>query len=97
LTGSGGSQELLEELERIRRATARRADRAEAEVLRLLAAGHTSSEIVAEMVLSVHTVERHLQNAYRKIGHVTGPMPPPTWSAAEVTSLLRERLPDGSE
>jgi LuxR family maltose regulon positive regulatory protein len=40
----------------------------ETEVLTLLAAGHTNSEIAAELVLSVHTVERHLQNAYRKIG-----------------------------
>lgn len=40
----------------------------EAEVLGLLAAGHTNSEIAAELILSVHTVERHLQNAYRKIG-----------------------------
>jgi LuxR family transcriptional regulator, maltose regulon positive regulatory protein len=40
----------------------------EAEVLGLLAAGHTNGEIAAELVLSVHTVERHLQNAYRKIG-----------------------------
>ncbi len=38
-----------------------------AQVLRLLAAGHTSSEIAAQLVVSVHTIERHLQNAYRKI------------------------------
>jgi LuxR family transcriptional regulator, maltose regulon positive regulatory protein len=40
----------------------------ETEVLQLLAAGHTNSEIAAALVLSVYTVERHLQNAYRKIG-----------------------------
>jgi ATP/maltotriose-dependent transcriptional regulator MalT len=40
----------------------------EAEVLGLLAAGRTNSEIATQLVLSVHTVERHLQNAYRKIG-----------------------------
>ena len=40
----------------------------EAEVLGLLAAGQTNSEIAARLVLSIHTVERHLQNAYRKIG-----------------------------
>ena len=40
----------------------------EAEVLGLLAAGQTNNEIAAELVLSIHTIERHLQNAYRKIG-----------------------------
>ena len=40
----------------------------EAEVLRLLTFGHTNLEIAAKLVLSVHTVERHLANAYRKIG-----------------------------
>jgi DNA-binding CsgD family transcriptional regulator len=40
----------------------------EAEVLRLLAAGRTNREIADELVISVHTVERHLANAYRKIG-----------------------------
>jgi DNA-binding CsgD family transcriptional regulator len=39
----------------------------EAEVLRLLAAGHTNKEIAGQLVLSVYTVERHLANAYRKI------------------------------
>jgi ATP/maltotriose-dependent transcriptional regulator MalT len=40
----------------------------EAEVLGLVAAGRTNGEIAAQLVLSVYTVERHLQNAYRKIG-----------------------------
>lgn len=40
----------------------------EAEVLRLLAGGRTNREIAATLVLSVHTIERHLANAYRKIG-----------------------------
>jgi DNA-binding CsgD family transcriptional regulator len=40
----------------------------EVEVLRLLAGGRTNAEIAATFVISVHTVERHLANAYRKIG-----------------------------
>jgi DNA-binding CsgD family transcriptional regulator len=40
----------------------------EAEVLRLAAAGRSNKQIAAELVLSVHTVERHLANVYRKIG-----------------------------
>jgi DNA-binding CsgD family transcriptional regulator len=39
----------------------------EAEVLKLLTTGSTNLEIAAALVVSVHTVERHLQNAYRKI------------------------------
>ncbi len=40
----------------------------EAQVLELLAAGDTNNEIASALMVSVHTVERHLQNAYRKIG-----------------------------
>jgi LuxR family transcriptional regulator, maltose regulon positive regulatory protein len=40
----------------------------EAEVLGLLTQGCTNLEIAASLVVSVHTVERHLQNAYRKLG-----------------------------
>ena len=40
----------------------------EAEILGLLAGGRTNREIAETLVLSVHTVERHLANAYRKIG-----------------------------
>lgn len=40
----------------------------EAEVLRLLARGRSNEEIVSELVLSVRTVERHVANAYAKIG-----------------------------
>jgi DNA-binding CsgD family transcriptional regulator len=40
----------------------------ELEILRALGAGKTNNEIAAELFLSVHTVERHVHNAYRKIG-----------------------------
>ena len=40
----------------------------EAEVLDLLGGGRTNREIAAELVISVHTVERHLATIYRKIG-----------------------------
>lgn len=40
----------------------------EVEVLRLVAGGLTNAEIAAGLVISVHTVERHLANVYRKIG-----------------------------
>ena len=40
----------------------------EAEVLGLLAGGRTNKEIAAELVISVHTVERHLATIYGKIG-----------------------------
>ena len=39
----------------------------EAEILRAVALGKTNKEIATELVISVHTVERHVQNAYRKI------------------------------
>ncbi len=40
----------------------------ETEVLRLVAAGQTNSEIATELSLSVRTVERHIGNLYGKIG-----------------------------
>ena len=40
----------------------------EREVLSLLAAGSSTREIGAELVLTVRTVERHISNIYRKIG-----------------------------
>jgi LuxR family transcriptional regulator, maltose regulon positive regulatory protein len=40
----------------------------QAEVLQLLAKGCTNLEIAAALRVSVHTIERHLQSAYRKIG-----------------------------
>ena len=40
----------------------------EREVLRLLAAGRSNKEIAAALVLSVRTVERHIENIYAKTG-----------------------------
>jgi DNA-binding NarL/FixJ family response regulator len=40
----------------------------EAEVLRLIAAGHSNKEIAAQLELSVKTVEVHKANASRKLG-----------------------------
>ena len=40
----------------------------EREVIRLLAAGRSNEAIARELVLSVRTVERHVENLYAKIG-----------------------------
>ncbi len=40
----------------------------ELDILRLAAAGHDNEAIAADLFLSVRTVERHLQNAYAKLG-----------------------------
>jgi DNA-binding CsgD family transcriptional regulator len=40
----------------------------EAEVLRLVAAGRTNREVAAALVISEHTVARHVQNIFAKLG-----------------------------
>jgi DNA-binding NarL/FixJ family response regulator len=40
----------------------------ELQVLRLVASGSTNREIAAALVISEHTVARHLQNIYAKLG-----------------------------
>ncbi len=40
----------------------------EVEVLRLIAAGRTNTEIASDLTLSVRTVARHITNIYTKIG-----------------------------
>jgi DNA-binding CsgD family transcriptional regulator len=40
----------------------------ELEVLRLVAAGKSNREIASELVISEHTVARHVQNIFRKLG-----------------------------
>jgi len=42
--------------------------RREAEVLRLVASGKSNRDIAAELVISEHTVARHLQNMFAKLG-----------------------------
>jgi DNA-binding NarL/FixJ family response regulator len=42
--------------------------RRELEVLRLVATGKSNREIAAALVISEHTVARHLQNMYAKLG-----------------------------
>jgi DNA-binding NarL/FixJ family response regulator len=40
----------------------------ELEVLRLVASGKTNREISEELVISEHTVARHMQNIFAKLG-----------------------------
>jgi DNA-binding NarL/FixJ family response regulator len=40
----------------------------EHEVLRLLARGHSNQEIADQLVLSIRTVQRHVENIYAKTG-----------------------------
>jgi len=57
----------------------------EAEVLRLVAHGRTNQEIAALLVVSPHTVRKHLENAYAKLGVHTR-----TAAAARLFGLLDE-------
>jgi pimeloyl-ACP methyl ester carboxylesterase/DNA-binding CsgD family transcriptional regulator len=59
----------------------------ELEVLRLAAGGQPNADIAATLGLSIRTVERHLSNAYGKLG-VSGPAA----RTAAVAELLRTRL-----
>jgi DNA-binding CsgD family transcriptional regulator len=59
------------DLARLERASARAPhglSRRELEVLRLVAAGKSNREIATSLVISEHTVARHLQNIYAKLG-----------------------------
>jgi DNA-binding NarL/FixJ family response regulator len=40
----------------------------EAEVLRLIAAGKSNRDIATKLVISEHTVARHVQNVFAKLG-----------------------------
>jgi DNA-binding NarL/FixJ family response regulator len=40
----------------------------EVEVVRLIAAGRSNQQIAAELVISPHTVGRHVTNIFRKVG-----------------------------
>jgi len=42
-------------------------------VLQLIAAGCTSQEIADRLVISIHTVERHITHIYQKLGVVAAP------------------------
>ena len=53
----------------------------EAEVLRLLAGGHTNREIAARLVLSLRTVETHIFNIYAKT-NVSGRAAVTAWAIA---------------
>jgi DNA-binding CsgD family transcriptional regulator len=69
-----GARPDLEELARLAAATVERPARPgglterECEVLRQVAAGKTDRQIATALVISEHTVGRHLQNIFRKLG-----------------------------
>lgn len=59
--------EAYQELARRQRATPALTSR-QWELLRLLASGHSNAEIAAEMVVSAHTVRKHLENIFARLG-----------------------------
>jgi DNA-binding NarL/FixJ family response regulator len=63
-----GTRYLVEQLRGQQHSQPDRLTRRQLEHLRLLAAGLTNEQIATELVLSVHTVERHVDNIYGKIG-----------------------------
>jgi DNA-binding CsgD family transcriptional regulator len=74
---ASGQRSLLGVIDETEQAVRRRDSRArgpdgltarELEVLRAVASGRSNKEIARELFLSVHTVERHVANVYRKIG-----------------------------
>jgi DNA-binding CsgD family transcriptional regulator len=54
----------------------------ELQVLRLLAGGHTTKEIAAELVVGVSTIDRHITHIYQKLG---------VRNRAEATAMALER------
>lgn len=66
--GAGPDLERVRELRADKPATDGPLTAREAEVLALAAAGRTNRQIAAELFLSEHTVRRHLQNVFAKLG-----------------------------
>jgi DNA-binding NarL/FixJ family response regulator len=51
-----------------RRASEPRLTTRQWELLRLVAAGHSNADIAGELFLSEHTVRKHLENIYERLG-----------------------------